>query len=227
MRRLLITLVLCLIALPVLAHDPSIEGDEDWGGFDAPNRVADATISYALYGYLDEGDIDVFRLDFEDEENLLRVELLVPVCGDHYADFYPHFAVFSTNTRAADSELAAVSFPFDVPEELHAVYVSDTPEATLEARPTFVEPIGGTAYYDSPRLDLDVPRGTYLIAVYAPDGVRSGDYTIATGYREVFNSPPGETLAEVITIRANAWLHRDCDLAPDDPNAMITPEHVD
>ncbi len=69
-----------------------------------------------------------------------------------------------------------------------------------------------------------MPAGTYLIAVYAPDEETSGDYTIATGYREVF-SMGLDTVTAVAAIRSNSWLHRDCDLAPDDPNAIIEHEH--
>lgn len=222
MKIPILALLLLLIAFPVFAHDPAIE-EEDWGGFDEPYRVEDATISYALYGYLDEADIDVFQLDFSADDNQLRVEVLVPVCGEHYAEFQPHYAVFSDNPAAADPDLTEAEFPFAVPEGYAPVYV-DADAAPEGERETFVEAFGGTEFYEAPRLDLDVPAGTYLIAVYAPDEETSGDYTIATGYREVF-SMGLDTVTAVAAIRANSWLHRDCDLAPDDPNAIIEHEH--
>ena len=219
-----------LLAFPVAAHDPSIE-EEDWGGFDAPYQTADATVSYALYGYLDEADVDVFTLDFPEADMLLRAELLTPVCGEHYADFYPQMVIFAP---AADGVTPIeVALPFDVPEGLVPIYTSAAarPEATPEPegeRPTFVEPIGGTTFYESLRTDLTVTTaGRYWVAVYNPDG-QTGDYALATGYREVFNSSPVQVMQAVAAIRSGEWLHRRCDLSPDDPDAVIEhDQHAD
>ncbi len=224
---IILALVL-LMAFPAAAHDPSIE-EEDWGGFDAPFQTADATVSYALYGYLDEADVDVFALDFPEADMLLRAELLIPVCGAHYADFYPQMVIFAP---AADGLTAIdITLPFDVPEGYVPVYTSAPaaqPEATPEPegeRPTFVEPVGGTVFYESVRTDWTVTvAGSYRVAVYNPEG-QPGDYALATGYREVFNSSPLQMMQAVAAIRSNEWLHRRCDLPLDDPNAVIEHDH--
>lgn len=228
---LMLMLALCLLlAVPAAAHDPSIE-DADWGEFEEPVQTADATISYALYGYLDSDDLDVFALDFPEAGMLLRAEVLVPVCGAHYADFYPQMVILAPATEGVAA--LELTLPFEIPADLIPISTAE-PEITAEAtsepdaeRATFVEPFGGTAFYEAPRIDLEVPApGRYYVAVYSPDG-QTGDYTLATGYREEFNSPRQQMLNAVMAIRSGNWLHRRCDLPPDDPEAIIEPEHHD
>jgi hypothetical protein len=233
MRKAVVLISVLALAGAVWAHDPSIE-KADWGGFETAVVLPDATISYALYGYLDEGDIDVFRLDFEAADSLLRAEVLTPVCGQHYADFYPQMAILGPAVEGV--EALAVDLPFDVPEGL-VVYVSTwepaeevEAEATPEAaspRPTFVEPFGGTEFYEAPRFDFQTPAsGSYYVVVFNADRM-AGDYTLATGYREVFKSPANQVMSAVRAIRSGEWLHRRCELPPGDPNAIIEHDHED
>ena len=197
------------------AHDPYIEGEHDWGEFDEPYEVIDSAISYAFYGYLEDDDVDVFRINFAEADELLRVNLLVPVCGDHYTTFHPYVALLGD----VESAETSIELPFDIPEGLGVLDVLLPYEA--EARVIWTEPFGGTEYYDAPTWDFDVPvTGDYYVVVFHPEGL-SGDYTLATGYEERFESPADQMVANVITIRQNAWLHRDCELSPDDPNAII------
>lgn len=230
---LIASIVVCLaLTAPVLAHDPFIE-EEDWGSFDAPLMVADSSISYALYGYLDEGDVDVFQLDFAEAEMLLRAEVLTPVCGEHYASFYPQFAILAD--RDSVTEPLDVALPFEIADDLAVLYntIEDsmnidaeaTSEPTPEVRSTFVEPFGGTEFYDGPSIDLMTPvAGSYYVAVFNADGL-AGDYALATGYKEQFNSPADQMLRNVGAIRSGEWLHRRCDLPPDDPDAVIEHDH--
>ena len=221
-----------LVVIPIYAHDPFIE-EEDWGGFDAPNPVVDSSISYAFYGYLDEADVDVFQLDFAEADSLLRTEVLAAVCGEHYANFYPQFAVVTAKENIA--EPLDVTLPFDIPDGLGILYstvstpadpvAEMTPEATAAVRTTFVEPFGGTEFYQGPNIDLMVPaQGIYYVAVFNADG-QTGDYTLATGVKEQFNSPADQMLQNVQAIRSGAWLHRRCDLPPGDPDTIIEHDH--
>ena len=233
---LLMLPVLLILFTPALAHDPFIE-EEDWGDFQQPFQVADSSISYALYGYLDENDVDVFRLDFAKADELLRVQLLAPVCGEHYANFYPQFVVI-TSAEVVKQPLD-VKLPFELPADLAVIYstlptattaeatAEATPEATAQARTTFVEPIGGTEYYNGPTTDIKVPAaGSYYVAVFNNDGM-TGDYTLATGFKEEFKSSFGQMMANVAEIKTGAWLHRHCDLPVGDPNAIIEHTHHD
>jgi hypothetical protein len=227
MKSLVILFTLIAIALPAAAHDPFIE-EEDWGDFEQPYSVEDSSISYALYGYLDEDDIDVFQLEFSEADRML-VELLVPVCGEHYAAFYPQFAVIGA-AADADPEIDTADLPFELPDGMGIIAIGGSGDPKDSKRPTFVEPFGGTAFYEAPRLDMDAPTdGTHYVVVYLPVSGESeamtGDYTLATGYREVFSSDAGRMMSAVAAIRSGEWLHRRCDLLPDDPDAVLEHEH--
>ena len=202
MRYFLIIVLLLLFSIPTFAHDPHIE-HEDWGSFDDPRLIEDDEISYAFYGYLDEDDVDVFQVEFDEPQSLLRIELLVPECGDHYTDFFPHFAVVAPGYQS-DIEL-----PMEIPDE-YGVLFYEAPETG--ERETFVEPFGGTTFYEAPRHDLTVPEAkTYLVVLFDPIG-STGDYALAIGYEERFESPAIQMIQNVITIRSDRWLHRDCTL---------------
>lgn len=227
MKKLVVGLiVMVLSAMPAAAHDPFIE-EHDWS-FDEPYQTADPSISYALYGYLDEDDVDVFRLDFDEADALLRVEVLATVCGEHYLDFYPQFVILADS--AVVNEPVEVELPFDLPDELsvwYATFQEEFDSKSTDARPTFVEPFGGTEFYEGPKIDLKVPAaGSYWVVVFNAND-KTGDYTLATGYRETFNSPFDQMIKNVRQIQSGEWLHRRCDLAPDDPNAVIEHEHSD
>ena len=219
---IVLSLLLILGAGAVFAHDPSIE-EEDWGSFDAPYAVADATISYALYGYLDENDIDVFQLEFNKAGADLRVQLITPVCGEHYVSFYPDYIVVGPK---ADPQYTDLDLPFELPKDTGVVYASLPSRAqhpTDEQRTTFVEQFGGTEYYDGDQLDLSIPvAGIYDVVVFAD---QTGDYTLATGYKEEFNSPLAHMLTAVSQIRSGEWLHRNCTLPPSDPNSILEHHH--
>jgi hypothetical protein len=222
---------LLLVAGVTSAHDPYIE-EGDWGGFDEPFETTDSAISYAMYGYLEADDIDVFALDFDTAEGLLRAQVLTPVCGEHYVNFYPQFIVFAPESKGI--EALDIKVPFEVPEGYVPLFASfeaaaKTVEAevTLETRPTFVEPFGGTEFYDNSTLDFTILKpGRYYVVVFNPQG-EMGDYTLATGYREEFNSPVDQMLSNVLTIQSSEWLHRRCDLTPGDPDAIIEHQHED
>lgn len=232
MYRIVTGVVVALMLITsetTLAHDPYIE-EGDWGGFDEPVEAADAAISYAFYGYLEGEDVDVFALDFDKAEALLRIQVLTPVCGEHYADVYPQFVVFAPASEGVEALDIEVSF--EIPEGYVPLFASfeaareaSQAEATPETRPTFVEPFGGTTFYDNEALDFSIPQpGRYYVAVFNPQG-ESGDYTLATGYREEFNSPMDQMISNVLTIQRSEWLHRRCDLAPGDPEAIIEHHH--
>lgn len=205
MRKILLVMLIALLAVPVLAHDPYLE-DDDFGGFEDPVEIPVFEISYAYYSYLEnEDDIDVYAITFENEGDLFRSDLLVPVCGEHYANFYPHYVVLAPNYEAEQD----YDLPFDIPAD-YGVYFYPTPEIT-EERGTHIEPFGDTELYDSPVYDLNVPSaGTYYIVVFHPEG-ETGDYIMVTGYEERFENSIGETLRKTGIIRSDTWLHRDCD----------------
>ena len=220
-RYLFMFLLASIVSAPVLAHDPYIEED-DWGDFDTPFVIPSDQISYALYGYLDEEDIDVFAISFDKTASLLRVELLVPQCGAHYVDFFPDYVILAPGIE----DTVNMDLPFDIPEGYGVFFAENDEAPATDERETFLEPFGGTTFYEAPRHDLTVPvAGTYYIVLFDADG-KTGDYSLATGYEERFGSGMARVLRNTSTIRSNGWLHRVCDLAPDDPNAIVNVDHA-
>ncbi|MEZ4669546.1 MAG: hypothetical protein R3E39_16705 [Anaerolineae bacterium] len=177
--------------------------------------------------------MDVFQLNFAQADSLLRTELLTPVCGEHYANFYPQFVIVTAQENITED--LEVILPFELPDGMGVLYstlamppapgAELAPEATSDVRPIFVEPFGGTEFYQGPKIDLNVPAvDAYYVAVFNNDG-QTGDYTLATGVKEQFNSPISQMLTNVQTIKSGEWLHRRCDLPVGDPNAIIEHQH--
>ncbi len=246
-RKLIFTLtvIMTLGVVIVLAHNPRVEVD-DWGNFDDPYVVEDGRISFAFFGYLqDEDDVDVFRLDFAEPESILRMELFIPECGEHYVDFYPDVFVFGPTDplsygdvpswidgmcqidgdggycleSTADPEIRETIG--DVPP-IAFVYKYQTydPDNT-DPRTTRYESHTRRDYYESTSIDIPLEdAGSYYLIV-ADWGSSGGDYLLATGAAGIF-FPPLPSEPESVAMNTNGhWLHRDCSLSPDDPNAII------
>jgi hypothetical protein len=236
MQRLLILLTFLLIGITTaFAHNPRLEVD-DWGNFDAPYIVEDATVSFAFFGYL-EDDLDVFRLDFEDDDTL-RLELLIPVCGDSYQDFYPQIFVLGAGdeplesldellsevettahdlpiiTPTASPTAAAASQPTsrvgEFPEGLSLLYTYDTrPEDMTDERPSFFEHHTGRDYYEVSTDDIEVTAGSYYLVLFDPVRV-GGDYLLATGYVEAFFMPLASEPESVSIDWRDEWPNKEC-----------------
>lgn len=205
MIRPAVLLILLIFAMPAFAHNPRVEG-EDWGNFDAPYVVDDGAISFAFFAALAPGDdLDVYHLTFA-EADRLRLELLIPVCGETYVDFYPRILVLGVGddpltardfaTRIAPSDDAdATATPDslavrvgDFPDDLSLLYTYDSRDDEAGARPIFYERHTRRDYYEAQTIDLDVTAGATTLVIYDPAGV-GGDYLLASGYVEAFFPP--------------------------------------
>ena len=242
--------VLVFGVILVLAHNPRVEVD-DWGNFDDPYVIKDGNVSYAFFGYLDSSyDFDVFRLDFAERDMELRLRVLVPACGGHYTDYYPEVMIFGpVNNNVSvnipswidglcqfydDGTICVESTPDpeiaenlgEVDETIQPLYRYVTMPETDE-RETFYEVHTRRDYYEVPRLNLDLAdAGSYYLIVYDPQR-EGGDYLLSTGNTEQF-LPMQDTEPESVVMQTDGyWLHRDCTLAPDDPNAIINVQEVD
>lgn len=216
MRNLLVIIIsLCFIPLS-LAHEPFLE-EGDWGMFDDPHIVVDPAIAIGLYGYLDNEDMDIFELNFlGGEDTTFFSGIRVPVCGDHYTEFYPHYAILAPEEFATvDTEL-----PFDMPQGF-GIFHYQGPTIMEEERLSFFDPNLQNEFYMGQASFLDFPDvGTYYIIVFNPEG-QMGDYALVTGHIETFIPDPNNLDPISASIANDSWLKRDCNLSPDDPNAII------
>lgn len=212
LKRCLAVVFMWVVGVTVaLAHNPRVELEEDWGDFAAPYIVEDGTVSFAFFGFLDEGDVDVFRLTFADDA-LVPLEILVPACGETYADFYPEMWVM----EAADhADFAALETWFsdsgsadDAPDGF-SVLAAYTSRLDGDDRPTYFERHTQRDYYLHPDANVDVQAGDVALIVYDPAGV-GGDYLLASGQREVFFPPLESEPSSVGTNWRRDWLRAAC-----------------
>jgi hypothetical protein len=225
MKRLLVLvigLIWVLQVIPAQAHDPHFE-TSDWGGLDNPFVVpTDPTVSFAMYGYLEDHDIDAIAMDFKNAGDKLQTQLLVAVCGKHYTEFYPKMAIVGPGLPVPSDPKA---LPFDLPNGLGAKIVEMDQADANGKRPTMYEDIGGTTFYTAPEVEMNVSQAArYYVVVWQMDG-KMGDYAVATGYKETPYSPLSHTFASIAFIRSNHFLHRDCTKDPSDPKAVIQPDY--
>ena len=221
MKRLLLIVSVFMLPTLVLAHNPRAEF-EDWSDLETPYVIEDATVSFAMFGYLGEDDVDVFRFDYPEADPLLRMKMFIPVCGEHYEDFYADYVLLDP-LQETDEAYAELELPFELNDEMGGIiFASERPIVDEETeRLSAFERHTRRVYYEAVRDELSLPQaGSYYLIVYNADAM-SGDYLLSFGIKEVF-FPPLDSEPEGVETNYNRyWIHRDCDLLPDDPNAVI------
>ncbi|WP_435318791.1 hypothetical protein [Haloarchaeobius sp. TZWSO28] len=166
-----VLLVLCLLAVPVLAHVPSFPVDNT-----SPERaveVPDAVKSWSFYDRLDGGGAKYYRFSLDAGERL-QVSTFTPRDGE----FTPSIVVMSPSLDGTEGVPAGVT----VPDGMGAVVV----EGERPAQPGY-EPFAPSANYQTAELSRPVEsQTTYLVAIYEPEN-RSGPAGVALGYSEEFS----------------------------------------
>lgn len=222
-RLLLIALAagLALVSSAV-AHAKMLEYiepvDDDWGGLDDPYVVEQGKYSAGFYGRLQsqdgEADLDAFSLVIDEPVAPFALEMLVPQCGEHFAGFYPAFAVIGPGLAVPDDDTRE-ALPFDVPEEMGiALFVDETRPDDEEAR-VAEEGLSALVYYTDTKnavLEDGLAEGEYLLVVWEPDE-REGAYTLLTGALH----PEGDVWPAAAVLRDNErllrsrqWMGWDC-----------------
>jgi hypothetical protein len=160
------------------AHQPYFE-DEDFTE-SAPYRVADPTVSTAVYATLDAADdVDYFAFDGQAGQDILFA-MSIPVI-DGQAEFNPAIVVMGRGWERRD-----VPPGVTLPDGYGAEIVRDE---RAEA-PVFFEPFSRTEYWDRQEQTLTLPAdGAYLVAVLHEAGA-TGRYTFVIGDREVIGGDP-------------------------------------
>lgn len=207
-RLLIFTIVLLWVNTVSAKWDPYIE-DGDWStDLEDAWAVPDAPVTTALYGLLDaEDDVDVFAYQFESPVQNWPLSLVVPVCGQHFADFYPSAALIGPELDVPEDIEA---LPLDLRKGTGALIFTD--EKPLNERATVQwEPNGA---YDFSEHRIDIPAaGDYFVVVWSPDEQR-GAYTLLTG--ALHPDYKNRTEAELNPIfdnifYSNAWMGVDCE----------------
>lgn len=151
-----------ITAAPVGAHQPLVLGEGDTTPADGP-RIPDGTISFAVYGSLEEpGDTRGFRVGFAVGDEIV-VGLLIP-------DLVPE--------RGLPDE-ALPRLTMIAPDGTEATFLP------VRGEP-FLEPFSGTRYVELGEWRIAADAGTYGFSVTGDAAAR---FTVSVGTRELFGTP--------------------------------------
>jgi len=217
-----IFLLLCLIvaaySVATAKSNPYIEDPlAEWGDVTAPASIPIWDAASAQVGRLGEyGDVDAFTVDFPNPTDAWELELIVPVCGDHFKDFFPSVALIGPGLAVPESGV----LPFDLPEGMGAqVYADDafkTDYLETRKRDTISSNYvtGEPAYRDTRQLVTIPQAGQYIVAVFETEG-HVGAFMLSTGSNhDVFaDRPDAEIEAAYDMLFSGAWMGADCNAA--------------
>ena len=165
MKKFLLTAAVLFGLLPasiVKAHDPIILTSDQRTPSDGP-LLLDGTISFALYGSLDDrGETRGFRVNFNASEPLY-ISILIP-------------------DLAPENSLDDASLPFLNVEDPNGAKV----KLATTKKISFAEPYTGTNYVRLTEFRGTALSGTYSITVMGDSPAR---FTVSIGEKEMFGSP--------------------------------------
>lgn len=195
----LVMALLFLLAAPLTAeaHQPYFE-DDDWTPANA-YRVADPTVSTALYATLDRrDDVDYVRFTGRAGQSIL-IGLTIPKIEGQEI-FTPTFALIGPGLPTTRLPARLETPP-------------DTGARILRAAPgdptSFFEPFSRTGYWERQKDRFVLPAdGEYWVAVWSDVG-QVGRYTLVVGDREI----PGGDIGFPFKLRA-FWTPMPAPLEP-------------
>ncbi|CDF58353.1 hypothetical protein [Thermobrachium celere] len=156
----------------VSAHKPIFENKDTT--ITSPIIIDDHTISYAVYGSLDDkNDVDFLEFDAKEGEKFY-IEMLVPKIKSNIG-FEPNFAIISKEISTKHE------VPFTVPKGYGVINVVYPKNYENE----FYEKFTQTKYLKGQSISGIINKsGKYIIAVYSAG--KGGKYTLAIGKKEDF-----------------------------------------
>ncbi|MEM7331590.1 MAG: hypothetical protein AAF490_05835 [Chloroflexota bacterium] len=181
MNKRILPILLGFIALltvfsAVFAHQPFFE-DADFT-FEAPWRIADVSVSTAVYATLDRSsDIDYYVFS-ANQDQTIQIEMTIPQVVGLEA-FAPTMALIGPGLPEAN-----------LPEAVkiadgHGAIIIEPTDAT-----EFYEPFGGQYYWDRQEDRIPAPEtADYFVAVWHEDG-EIGRYVFVAGAREIPGGDP-------------------------------------
>jgi hypothetical protein len=218
LRKLMLFALLALATFSAVFAkvDPYVEDpDEEWGDLADPASIWSWQAFAAQVGRLaTDNDVDAFTVNFPEPVEDWEFQMMVPVCGDHFAAFFPSVAVIGPGLETT----ADTILPFDLPEGMGAlVFSEDTYKeryAEKGQRSIMTSNIvtGEPVYFNTART-VDIPQaGDYIIAIYEPDGnVGAYMFSIAGGEHDLFGERPLQELeAAFDTLFSGEWMGQDC-----------------
>ena len=195
-----------LTSITAAKYIPYVEPlDGDWGDVANPWQMPGSYIA-GLYGRLSTyGDVDVIAFEFNRPTSEWWLDVVIPVCGEHFAPFSPSVALIGPGLTAPEE------LPFALPDGMGAMIFDDGEEIPISESDNYL--FSGDvqqAVHFEPAEILD--SGTYLIAVWEPNG-HTGAYALSTGgtHPEDLNAEETARMEEVFQfINSGEWMGQDC-----------------
>jgi hypothetical protein len=222
----LVSLLFATYSLTSAKSNPFIEDPEaEWGNVSSPSTIQSWEAATAQVGRLGEyGDVDAFTVDFPQATSGWSFEAIVPLCGDHFKDFYPSVAIIGPGLETPKAGV----LPFEIAEGMGVQVFSEEMTAKSETRPVrSADGITGEPAYGNILHSIDIPQaGQYIIAVFEPEG-NTGAYMLASGNNhDMFGDRSDEELtAAYDMLFSRKWMEQDCDapLAVENCPATVGP----
>jgi hypothetical protein len=160
------------LATPALAHQPFFE-EEDIKA-DAPWKIADPTISTAVYATLDSTtDVDYFAFEGQAGQAILLQIVIPQIEGQE--EFAPHMALLGAGLPSAELPQRV-----ERPDDAGALLLSPPPGPA----PTFFEPFSQTSYWERQDSRETLPADGRYVAAAWHEGGHVGRYVFVVGDKE-------------------------------------------
>jgi hypothetical protein len=225
-------LILSVTSLVSAKSNPYVEDPQvEWGDVSAPDSIAIWDGAAAHVGRLGEyGDVDAFMVDFPEATDGWELELIVPVCGEHFKDFFPSVAIIGPGLDTPEAGM----LPFAVPEGMGVQIYSDEDDkkAYLESGKRGVISsnyvTGEPAYRDTRQLVTIPEAGQYIVAVFEPEG-NVGAFMLSTGSKhdQFGDRSNAELDAAYNSLFSGDWMGQDCKAAVAAANCPATGGSID
>lgn len=243
-RIVLVTTMALLVASAGFAHivyfEPQEKAAKPWQSpasddysFENPGVLDNLSDSKAIFGWLDNGNVDVYKITLDDETPLYDrypvAMTLSPACNQTKNN-YVNIAMVGKNFPPP-----TVDLPFALPEGMGVVVKINPRYYKGAERPVFYEPTANISWFlpkgmteqcmmgnpptvppmatcdmsniiaFTPPYALPLQNGIYYFVVWADDA-RHQDYTLSIGYSDEYYY---RTDDEYLTYN-NAYLHTPC-----------------
>jgi hypothetical protein len=156
-------------------------------------------------------DVDAFSVNFADPKIEFPLQVLVPVCGQHFSDFRPSVALIGPGLEAPP----AGSLPFTLPKGMGAqIFLDDRSSNGARIALPSNNITGDQPVYSTTKHTFSVPQaGDYTVAVWEPNG-NIGAYMLSTGSGgdSFADRPDSELQASFDQLFSGAWIGQDCNV---------------
>jgi hypothetical protein len=184
---------------------------EDWGGADNAVAMPEGLHTFFVAGRFGAyGDVDAITFTTTTPLEEVRANVLVPICGEHFAAVYPSVAIIGPGLDTAAIEGA----PFTVPDGQGVMLLPPNQRQAQGSRPRSDWEYFNHFVYAPGIHSFDLPQaGEYSLVVWEPNG-NVGAYMLDFGTSEehalLDNRTEAERSEAISLLTSGRFLETDC-----------------